>query len=555
MADKKITLLIEAKNMLARGLSGAASSIAGFAKTIGSNLMNIWAGFKLAQGLITAVAKPLKMALQEAFKFESLTTQFKVLFGNLEQAKERMKELGTFAAVTPFKLDEIAKSSRMLHVFSQGAMGGTESLTLIGDAAAAVGQPLEDVSFWIGRIYANLKGGQPFGEAAMRLQEMGLVTPEVRTKMESLQKAGASNIEVWKVLQDRLAEFNGGMKELSLTGDGLVSTLQDNWSAAIRAFGQAMSEQAKGGIKELSDALTRLVETGEVDVWASRTVKNVNGFASAVASVVKPFKDLWNWAGKVDQAIGDFEERITGQKLGYSGRAVKEREEAAKAEEAIIREQAQARVKDSKEAVKANDESMAAKIEADMAKAQSEKEMAEVSAEAAKAEKFWAEEEEKLWNEMADEKIKTAEEQAEKLKKAKEEEADQLLAIEEERADREKKINEEILKEKERISKLTVAQFIEESKEKKDAEKVRSDEDKNAERLRRLSGGKTERLSKKDQEWLAKFDEIRKAGGEAAVAKENLAQAEMTKQNVTLKKILTALDANLKKQNELSAAG
>jgi hypothetical protein len=30
---------------------------------------------------------------------------------------------------------------------------------MVGDAAAAVGQPIEDLSFWVGRAYASIKGG------------------------------------------------------------------------------------------------------------------------------------------------------------------------------------------------------------------------------------------------------------------------------------------------------------------------------------------------------------------------------------------------------------
>jgi hypothetical protein len=177
-------------------------------------------------------------------------------------------------------------------VFSNGAMGAMESLKLVGDAAAAVGQPIKDVAFWIGRAYSMIKGGQPFGEAAMRLQEMGIVTPEVRRQMEELQEAGASNIEVWQVLEKRLAEFKGGMEKLSTTGDGLTATLQDNWTAAVRTFGGAFQDVAKNAIKKLSDKLEQLESDGTLTRWAENGINALKKLRDEVTWLYGKLKPL-----------------------------------------------------------------------------------------------------------------------------------------------------------------------------------------------------------------------------------------------------------------------
>lgn len=255
-------------------LKNVLGGMAGFASGIFHNLANIKAGFEMLRGAVSTVAGELWKSVKEAFKFETLETQFSVLMGSMDKAKERMKELADFAASTPFQMEEVVNASRQLHVFSSGALGAVGSMTMIGDAAAAVGRPIDELAFWIGRAYSMIKGGQPFGEAAMRLQEMGIMTPDVRQKMESLQAAGAKQSAVWRVLQNRMLEFSGGMKTLSETGDGLTSTLQDNWTAAVRTFGQAFADTAKTGIQYMINLLGKLTSDGTITRWAER-VKQV----------------------------------------------------------------------------------------------------------------------------------------------------------------------------------------------------------------------------------------------------------------------------------------
>jgi hypothetical protein len=287
MANNVVEYFIRAKDETHRALGTASANISSFAKGVFQNLMNIKAGFDMAFGVIRTASNAFYGAIKEAFKFESQTIQFSVLMKSMTLAKERMAELARFAADTPFELNEIVKSSRTLHVFSDGAMGATESLNLVGDAASAIGQPIEELSFWVGRAYSMIKGGKPFGEAAMRLQEMGAITPQTRAEMEKLQASGASNIEVWGVLEKRLKEFKGGMNTLSKTGEGLTSTLKDNWTQAVREFGIAFSDSAKTGISTMIKALDDLNNSGAISSWGKST-------ADAVNSVVNAFTALKN---------------------------------------------------------------------------------------------------------------------------------------------------------------------------------------------------------------------------------------------------------------------
>jgi len=194
------------------------------------------AGLGVALGVVGGLVA--KAGLAALSRVETITTQFKVLFGDIKQAKAHLMDLRDFSAKTPFQLSGISKASRLLYQFSEGAMGGRDSLRLVGDAAAATGNDLEGVAMWVGRAYGAIKAGKPFGEASARLQELGILTASTRARMEEMQKAGASGAEIWKVLTGELKKYEGGMEELSGTIAGKGSTIKDSWENMLAGLGE-----------------------------------------------------------------------------------------------------------------------------------------------------------------------------------------------------------------------------------------------------------------------------------------------------------------------------
>lgn len=277
-----------------------SDSTRNFAGVVGRNLMNISAGFNMASSTIRTAAGKVWEAIKLSFSFETQVNQFSVLMGSMDKAKSHMEALARFAAETPFELGEITKSSRTLNVFSGGSLGGVESMKMVGDAASAVNSPLEELSFWIGRAYSMIKGGQPFGEAAMRLQELGVITPEVRGKMEELQAAGADNIQVWQVLENRLREFEGATKLLSQSGDGLTATMQDSWNLALKAYGDGFNDVTKNGLRQMIATLDELRTDGTIAVWANTTVSALQSIASAAKMAGQAISAVWKYTGASD---------------------------------------------------------------------------------------------------------------------------------------------------------------------------------------------------------------------------------------------------------------
>ena len=281
-------------------IGGAIGKLAKGIWNIGANLGGSVTSFKSAASAIQGIFSKLWASIKESFKFESLTMQFKTLLGSGEAARGRMGMLSNFAEKTPFNLEEVVKASRTLTVMSDDALGTEYALRLVGDAAAAVGARFDEVAFWVGRAYAMIKGGQPFGEAAMRLQELGVLTPAVRQEMEALQTAGAANSAVWEAFAARLETFGGAMADLSQTGDGLTSTLQDTWTAAVREFGDAFADAAKESIGFLINLLAKLKADGTIRSWAQ-----------AALEALTPLKDL------ITAVLGGGEERSSALKAAW----------------------------------------------------------------------------------------------------------------------------------------------------------------------------------------------------------------------------------------------
>lgn len=191
-------------------------------------------------------------------QFENFQLQFTTLLKSQDKAQAKIQELAKFAEVTPYELPEIVEATRLLQTFGGVALTTQENLTLIGDSAAAVNAPFKEVAFWTGRMYSSMQSGRPFGEASMRMQELGIMSGETRNKLEEMQKAGASGSELWKVYSEAIGDkFAGAMVRLSRTFGGIMSTLSDFQSMLVRVGGQDYFEVIRDSLLRFYDNIAR----------------------------------------------------------------------------------------------------------------------------------------------------------------------------------------------------------------------------------------------------------------------------------------------------------
>lgn len=241
-------------------------------------------------GIGAILKKTIQTGLEGAGSLETARLQFQTLLGSADKANARVQELFAFAAATPFETGELIQASRVLQTFGGDALASEKSLRRIADAAAAVAAPVADVAFWMGRAVSAIQGGQPFGEAAQRLQELGLLTPQVRQEMENLQKTGASSAQVIDVLNKSFDRFAGASKNLAGTLPGVISTFKDNITLGLAsAFDGKPLEQFKKGILGIGADLSGLI--GNIAPDLSRLVvvlsDTLGGGLEALAPTIK----------------------------------------------------------------------------------------------------------------------------------------------------------------------------------------------------------------------------------------------------------------------------
>jgi hypothetical protein len=197
-----IEVIILAKDNASKAIGGIRSAIGGLGDSLrpvgaiaGGALLGIGAAAVGGFGLAMGAAIDMNASLEQS------TMQFTTLMGDADMAAEHVANLFEFGAKTPFETGPIITASKHMQIFGGEALNSMENLTLVGDSAAAVGAPIDEVAFWVGRLYSNLQSGQPFGEAAARLQELGIMAPQTKAELEGLQAAGASGEEVFGAFQ------------------------------------------------------------------------------------------------------------------------------------------------------------------------------------------------------------------------------------------------------------------------------------------------------------------------------------------------------------------
>lgn len=300
-------------------VNSAISSIGGAARAVGGQLAkdlgNIGASIASAAAIGgTALAT---IGIKTLAGLETATLQFQTLMGSAEEAQKHVASLFEIAKRTPFETGPIIEASRKLEVFGGAALDTSENILRMGDAAAATGAPIEDVAFWVGRLFSQLQGGQKFGEAAMRLQELAVLSPEVRTEMERLQEAGADADDIFKVFTDHLDQFAGAMKLQENTLQGLTSTLSDMTKLSL---GEIFAP-VFGPLKDFLGVLRDFGNTPEFDRFilnaqafvgtiARPLIDSIGGLSAALDSITKTDVDQWfdRVAGTTGTLVGTAKE-------------------------------------------------------------------------------------------------------------------------------------------------------------------------------------------------------------------------------------------------------
>jgi tape measure domain-containing protein len=313
MGNRILEYIIRAKDATKAAIESARSRISGLAGTIGSNLANIQAGFAMLGGVVRQFAGIATRAVREAFSFEKSLTDFKVLLGSIDQAKEHVASLKAFASKTPLTFGDLAGASKLLLSFGSAVGDIQPSLKMLGDISMGDAQKFQGLAL----VFAQVKSaGKLMGQDLLQMINQGfnplaVIAEQTGASMSDLKdmmSEGAISFEMveaaMRAATGEGGRFHNAMEEASKTGMGLQSTLQDNVSQALTTLGGAFTNVVKNGLEALIGKFQELNSDGTIARWAEMLKEKVDSAAEAVKALAERASGLgralkigWDFTG------------------------------------------------------------------------------------------------------------------------------------------------------------------------------------------------------------------------------------------------------------------
>lgn len=284
-------------NKLKNSIKTMGSGIGSALKTVGSNLMNIKAGFDMLVGAVSKVGQ----AIKSAFDMARLENNFRFLIGSTDEARKHMQSLYELGRTPPFGTKEFASASKSLMILTNNVLGGKESLQMLGDVADGVGVPIETMAENIGYLYAMIRDGEPITRATKQLVRMGAISPEVASQMEEMQKAGKPLNEIWNTLTTSLTKFNGSMENTANSAGGKVQQFIGHWEEAKTKIGISIAEITDKHMVKLIDKMEELNNNNTFKEWAEDSIGWLGKVGSALGSAMGA---VYNGATGFGETIG-----------------------------------------------------------------------------------------------------------------------------------------------------------------------------------------------------------------------------------------------------------
>lgn len=208
------------------------------------------------QAMEESMTNGTSLASQREVDKISFTTLFG---GSAKTADSFLSGIVDFANSTPFLYDDLTSISKTLLTYGYKSNEIMEVLQNVGDAGAALGMDtagMASVATGLGRMrssgktsleYVNLMQERGIDAIGALAQAHGITNAEV---YEGISQNLFDGAESAKIISDYMSgKYNGSMKEISETYQGLSSTLQGLQDELDNAMGEGYTEKRKEGIQ------------------------------------------------------------------------------------------------------------------------------------------------------------------------------------------------------------------------------------------------------------------------------------------------------------------
>ena len=248
-------------------------------------------------------------------EFQQLEVAFRTMLGSVSEADALLEQLTRTAATTPFGLEDVAQGAKQLLAYGLAADQVNGTLVRLGDIAAGLSVPLNDLVYLYGttmaqgRLYTQ-DLNQFTGRGIPMIQELARQFGVAESKVKELVEAGKVGFpEVQKVIEsltDEGGRFGGLMEAQSRTITGQISNIEDALTVMMNEVGQ----QSEGAINTALSGVSYLVEhyermgrvllglVGTYGVYRTAliTVTAAKGWATAAEAL------HYNWLVLVERA-------------------------------------------------------------------------------------------------------------------------------------------------------------------------------------------------------------------------------------------------------------
>lgn len=199
---------------------------------------------------------------------QQLEVAFRTMLGSVSKADELLQQLVRTAAITPFGLEDVANGAKQLLAYGLEAEKVNETLVRLGDIAAGLSIPLNDLVYLYGttmaqgRLYTQ-DLNQFTGRGIPMISELAKQFGVAESKVKELVEAGKVGFpEVQKVIEALTNEggkFGGLMEEQSKTITGQISNIED---AVFMMFNE-IGQQSEGIINTTLSGVSYMIENYE----------------------------------------------------------------------------------------------------------------------------------------------------------------------------------------------------------------------------------------------------------------------------------------------------
>jgi uncharacterized protein YjiS (DUF1127 family) len=227
----------------------------------------------------------LKTSFNKAAEFQELERRFEVLLGSSQAAKDRLAELSEFMDTTPFELTNIVQANVALQNLTQGALATEAGMRQIGDAASALGVPIDQMAQIVGRLYSALQAGAPIGQFTGRLLELGAITPETKRQLEELDNTLDGGAAAWNMVTQELNRFSGAMRAESTTWNATMSGFKDAIDSAMRSFAAPLLPPLTAAVQQLADLVRNDLAPGIERAMGAFTTDWLPGILNAFTDI------------------------------------------------------------------------------------------------------------------------------------------------------------------------------------------------------------------------------------------------------------------------------